>query len=146
MSIISVFIALAFPGIILIIHCIGATALPRAPFGQGTGPILLDNLFCTGTQLYLTNCTHNGIGNHNCAHSEDAGLRCPNNNTVTCTNGDLRLVGGSNNFQGRVEVCWNNNWGTVCDDFWGAQDAQVVCRQLGYRTTGELASGKGNDQ
>ena len=62
----------------LIICPVGAVALPRAPFGQGTGLILLDNLFCSGTQLYLFNCTHNGVGNHNCAHSEDAGLRCVN--------------------------------------------------------------------
>ncbi len=55
---------------------LGAVALQNAPFGQGTGPILLDNLFCTGTQLYLANCTHNGVGNHNCVHNEDAGLRC----------------------------------------------------------------------
>ena len=62
----------------LSLNILGAVALPQAPFGQGTGPILLDNLFCTGTQLYLFNCTHNGVGNHNCAHSEDAGLRCVN--------------------------------------------------------------------
>ena len=54
----------------------GATALSRAPFGQGTGPIYLDNLFCNSRETRLVDCTHNGIANHNCAHSEDAGLRC----------------------------------------------------------------------
>ncbi len=39
---------------------------------------------------------------------------------------------------GRVEICNRNIWGTVCDDFWGAVDARVACRQLGYATTGKL--------
>ena len=55
---------------------------------------------------------------------------------VTCTQGDVRLVGGTNALQGRVEICNNNAWGTVCDDAWSANDANVVCRQLGYSGTG----------
>ena len=54
-----------------------------------------------------------------------------------CTTGQLRLMGGNIPNEGRVEICMNNVWGTVCDDFWSSTDATVVCRQLGYSTEGK---------
>ncbi len=51
---------------------------------------------------------------------------------VGCVNGDARLVGANSSSQGRVEVCYSGMYHSVCDDFWDALNAQVVCLQLGF--------------
>ena len=50
---------------------------------------------------------------------------------ANCTDGELRLVGGANSSEGRVEICINRAWGSVCDQGFTKEEAMVVCRQLG---------------
>ena len=50
---------------------------------------------------------------------------------TNCTNGTIRLSGGRDQYEGRVEVCSNGLWGTVNSSDWDSNDAKVACRQLG---------------
>ena len=51
--------------------------------------------------------------------------------TSGCTDGTLRLAGGQSTTEGRVEICINRVWGSVCHNNWDSSDARVACRQLG---------------
>lgn len=56
--------------------CRGGKAKMSARYGQGSGQILLDNVGCSGFEHSILSCRHNGIGEHNCGHHEDAGVDC----------------------------------------------------------------------
>lgn len=53
-----------------------------------------------------------------------------------CSDGDLRLTGKVTATSGRLEVCYNRAWGTVCNYDWGNTDSRVACRQLGFQPSG----------
>ena len=58
----------------------------------------------------------------------------------------IRLIGGNSYNEGRVEVNYNGQWGTVCDDGWDDTDAGVVCRQLGFGSSGTAIGSAGFGQ
>ena len=59
-----------------------------------------------------------------------------------CSTGDVRLRGGSNHLEGRVEYCVRHLWGTVCSEGWGEEDTAVVCTELGFTQQGVFLCGE----
>uniref|UniRef100_A0A1X7UMK1 SRCR domain-containing protein n=1 Tax=Amphimedon queenslandica TaxID=400682 RepID=A0A1X7UMK1_AMPQE len=103
-------------------------------FGEGSGPILMYTS-CYPVRNSLFDCTLRPQSIPHTSHENDAGVRCE----IPCKNGDIRLVGGSDPLIGRVELCVNKTWGTICDDYWDDNDASVVCRQVGFSGQGAKA-------
>nr|XP_040137806.1 antigen WC1.1-like [Ictidomys tridecemlineatus] len=102
-----------------------------AHIGEGSGPIWLDKLNCTGEETHLWQCPSQGWGQHNCRHKEDAGVICSEFLA-------LRLVSEDQECAGWLEVFYNNTWGSVCHSPMEAVTLSVICRQLGCGDSGTL--------
>ncbi|XP_052086361.1 neurotrypsin-like isoform X2 [Mytilus californianus] len=96
---------------------------------DGNGTIWLDDVKCSGTESRLINCSYED--SHNCHHGEDVGIDC---DVVCPETGDLRLTDSMRRNEGRLEIYLSHEWGTVCENAFDDIDAEVACRQLGYRT------------
>ncbi|KAE8587952.1 hypothetical protein XENTR_v10022221 [Xenopus tropicalis] len=113
-----------------------SSLIKATTFGGGSGKIWLSHLQCTGKETSLWECKHGMWGLHYCNHGQDVGVICQG------ADENVRLIGGDNECEGRVEVKHQGTWGTVCGRQWGAKEASVVCRQLGCNTSNEYFSTK----
>ena len=136
-----------------------------AHYGEGSGPIWIDDVMCSPTAVALSKCIRAGgtstWGVNNCGHDEDVGVKCvalpppaapapprppspPAPPSAPVRDGDVRLVGGTHAAEGRLEVYHAGEWGTVCDDEFNKNrdQANAVCRQLGYSGSLRIAFGE----
>jgi len=98
-----------------------------AYFGQGSGRIWMDDLACVSDEATLWDCSRSDWGDHNCVHLEDAGVQCDSGDS---SGTGIRLVEGSDVYEGRVEVEYFSFWGGVCDDWFYSDEANAVCQQV----------------
>ncbi|XP_030851592.1 deleted in malignant brain tumors 1 protein-like [Strongylocentrotus purpuratus] len=99
-----------------------------ARFGEGTGDILYVG-WCEGTEESLADCSSVGT-TYSCRHNEDAGAVCYSGAHPNPF--EVRLINGSNDAEGRVEILYDGSWETICHYNWDLRDARVVCRMLGF--------------
>ena len=128
----------------------------KAQYGEGSGPIWIDQISCPDGVRSVLNCSHNGWGSHDCKHAEDAGVRCKRveptkpaqlpvrlscpgykqqGSCKACSNKKHASPGDcvpQAVIQGIVEVYYDKKWKPISIDGWNRKSARVVCNELGY--------------
>ncbi|XP_066428582.1 scavenger receptor cysteine-rich type 1 protein M130-like [Eleutherodactylus coqui] len=113
----------------------GVRATTGVYYGRGTGDIWLDDVECEGNERYIRDCPAKQFGDHDCGHKEDAGVICSELL-------DLRLVDGSHECEGWLEVYYNGSWGSVCNNVMPVLSVSVICKHLKCGSKGYLEAAK----
>ena len=109
----------------------GSIAVTRQAYPDNALDSGISQVQCDGSETSLLDCRLSYL-TPAVPSPNDAALVCQSQSTqmANCSNGDIRLVNGTTELEGRLEICINNAWGTVCSEGFTADDAKVVCRQL----------------
>ncbi|XP_045490332.1 lysyl oxidase homolog 2B [Pieris rapae] len=112
-------------------------------YGEALEKFWMDDVVCEGTETALNHCIFSGWGSSDCDISEAAGVICNEeeiradeiqtrylHDVINVRGASLRLVGGRNSFEGRVEIYYNNVWGSICPDGWTLYEASAICHHL----------------
>ncbi|XP_061193442.1 deleted in malignant brain tumors 1 protein-like [Saccostrea echinata] len=97
-------------------------------FGESPAQIwMFNSIYCRGYEQSLLGCTKSVIGSSVCTSGRNAGVVC-----YQTRNDSVRIVNGSSEYEGRVEVLINEQWRSICDKGWDKNDADVTCKSIGY--------------
>lgn len=123
-------------------YSVGAINVNSDLFGKRTTRNIARDVHCSGTEQRLIDCSQSSIPISSGMTYErypSAGVICQGNTSVLteCEHGDVRLVDGQKMSKGRVEICADGHWASICNTNWGLVETEIVCKQRGLPVSGE---------